>query len=109
MFHVSQLKKFAENITFRPHPRCNVDYENKSLKNKEIPLVMVLWEESQPIEASWEMESGIWESYPYLFSYVMNPNTLHTHMLCVKFEMRGREANEGERFIVHMAVEFVLM
>lgn len=67
MFHVSQLKKFAENITFQPHPRCNVDYEKKSLKNKEIPLVMVLWEESQPIEASWEMESGIWESYPYLF------------------------------------------
>ena len=39
------------------------------LRNKEIPLVKVLWEYHKEEEATWELESKILEKYPYLFEF----------------------------------------
>lgn len=60
VFHVSQLQKFVLDhfhpillytievvsyLTFQPQPSRVVDYVVKSLRNKEISLVKVLWED----------------------------------------------------------------
>src|ERR1043165_5615110 len=82
IFHVSQLRKFVSDsfhpilldaveiepdLSFQPQPVRVLEYASKSLRNKEIPLVKILWEESRPEEATWELEAEMRESYPYLF------------------------------------------
>ncbi|XP_058758681.1 uncharacterized protein LOC131631939 [Vicia villosa] len=82
VFHVSQLRKFVPDpfhpilsdaveiepdLPFQPQPARILEYASKSLRNKEIPLVKVLWEESRPEEATWELEAEMRESYPHLF------------------------------------------
>ena len=39
----------------------------KSLRNKFIPMVKILWDESTPEEVTWKMESEIMDQFPYLF------------------------------------------
>jgi len=83
VFHVSQLKKFILNpfepveldsaelksdLTFQPEPDQIVDRDVKSLWNKEIPLVKVVWKGSPDGEATWELESEMLNQYPQLFS-----------------------------------------
>ena len=68
VFHVSQLRKFVPDsfhpilldaveiepsISFQPKPFRVLEYASKSLRNKEIPLVKFLWEESRLKEATW--------------------------------------------------------
>ncbi|XP_058741752.1 uncharacterized protein LOC131614143 [Vicia villosa] len=82
VFHVSQLRKFVPDsfhpvlpdtievepdLSFQPQPCRILEYASKSLRSKEIPLVKVLWEESRPEEATWELESEMRELYPHLF------------------------------------------
>jgi hypothetical protein len=82
VFHVSQLKKYIpdpfqplafetvelrSDLTFQPQPIQVVDRSIKTLRNKEIPLVKVIWEGSPPGEATWELESKMMETYPHLF------------------------------------------
>ncbi|XP_058752462.1 uncharacterized protein LOC131625637 [Vicia villosa] len=55
------------DLSFQPQPCRILEYASKSLRNKEIPLVKVLWEESRPDEATWELESEMRELYPHLF------------------------------------------
>lgn len=86
VFHVSQLQKFIpdplqpvlldtveveKDIYFKPQPIQNINRVSKILRNKEIPLVKDLWEGSHPVEATWELESKMRESNPYLFQ--LNP------------------------------------
>jgi hypothetical protein len=83
VFHVSQLKKYIpdpfqpveldsielkSDFTFQPKPERIVDRDVKSLKNKEIPIVKVLWKGSPDSEAKWELESEMMNQYPHLFS-----------------------------------------
>ncbi|XP_050902434.1 uncharacterized protein LOC127113342 [Lathyrus oleraceus] len=85
VFHVSQLRKFIadslhpilpdsveveEDLTFRPLPSCITRREVKVLRNKEIPLVKVQWDESHPSDATWELESEMREAYAHLFQKV---------------------------------------
>ncbi|XP_050889368.1 uncharacterized protein LOC127094594 [Lathyrus oleraceus] len=82
VFHVSQLRKFIPNslqhilpdsieveshLTSEPLPSGIVGWEIKVLRNKEIPLVKIQWDESHPGDATWELESEMREVYPYLF------------------------------------------
>ncbi|XP_058756484.1 uncharacterized protein LOC131629722 [Vicia villosa] len=82
VFHVSQLRKFVPDsfhpilpdtievepdLSFQPKPCRILEHASKSLRSKEIPLVKVLWEESRPDEATWELESEMRELYPHLF------------------------------------------
>lgn len=59
--------KWKENLSFKPQPSRIVGPETKVLRNKEIPLVKVQWEELHMGEATWELDSKMWEVYPYLF------------------------------------------
>ncbi|XP_058759538.1 uncharacterized protein LOC131632826 [Vicia villosa] len=81
VFHVSQMRKFEPDsfhhilpdtievepdLSFQLKPCRILEYASKSLRSKEIPLVKVLWEESRADEATWELESEMWELYPHL-------------------------------------------
>jgi len=83
VFHVSQLEKFILNpfepveldsvdlksdLTFQPEPDRIVDRDVKSLRNKEIPLMKVVWKGSADGEATWELESEMLNQYSQLFS-----------------------------------------
>ncbi|XP_058763965.1 uncharacterized protein LOC131637393 [Vicia villosa] len=82
VFHVSQLRRFVPDtfrpilpdsvevepdLSYDPQPCGILEYASRSLRNKEIPLVKVLWDETRPEEAMWELESEMRESYPQLF------------------------------------------
>lgn len=82
VFHVSQLKKYIPNpfqplsydtiplrpnLTFQPMPVQVVDHSLKTLRNKTIPMVKVIWEGSTPEEATWELEEDMRKEYSYLF------------------------------------------
>ncbi|XP_050918526.1 uncharacterized protein LOC127135948 [Lathyrus oleraceus] len=79
VFHVSQLQKFImdslqpilpgsieveASLTLEPLPNRIVGPEIKVLRNKEIPLVKVQWDESYLGDATWELESEMREVYP---------------------------------------------
>ena len=83
VFHVSQLRKYIpdpshiispetvqlkENLTYEAMPVKIVDRQSKLLRGKAIPLVKVIWSEWDDGEATWELESKMQESYPYLFN-----------------------------------------
>ncbi|XP_058784742.1 uncharacterized protein LOC131659586 [Vicia villosa] len=55
------------DLSFQPNLCRILEYASKSLRSKEIPIVKVLWEESRPDEATWELESEMRELYPHLF------------------------------------------
>lgn len=72
VFHVSQLRKFipdlfqpilldivevTSDLTFQPQLSRIVDHSVKFLRNKEILLVKVVWEEYHPGESTWELEA----------------------------------------------------
>ena len=44
-----------------------LDFKVKTLRNKEIPLVKVLWRNQTVKEATWERESDMRASYTELF------------------------------------------
>ncbi|XP_071917583.1 uncharacterized protein [Coffea arabica] len=83
VFHVSMLKKYHPNYSHVLQPESieideTLTYEEKSvklldkkvkeLKNKQIPLVKVLWKNHGLEEATWEVEEAIREKYPDLFA-----------------------------------------
>ncbi|KAK2403898.1 putative mitochondrial protein [Trifolium repens] len=83
MFHVSQLRKYIPDpyrpveleqidlqpdLTYQPDPVRIVERDAKILRNKRIPIVKVEWAQSPDGEFTWELESDMRKSYPYLFS-----------------------------------------
>ena len=71
MFHVSLLQKYRyddshnlplqdvqvqSNFTFDEEPKAILDREVKQLRNKQVPLVKVLWKYHGMEEATWELE-----------------------------------------------------
>ena len=42
--------------------------EVKELRNKQIPLVKVLWRNHKTEEATWEIEEVMWQQYPTLLN-----------------------------------------
>ena len=82
VFHVSMLKKHVsdvnqviepqtvqvqEDLSYESQPIQIIDQEVKKLRNKEIPLVKVLWQSQQFEEATWEREDDMRQKYPQLF------------------------------------------
>ncbi|KAL5544124.1 hypothetical protein UlMin_007908 [Ulmus minor] len=82
VFHVSMLKKYVsdkshvleqepieihEDLSFEEKPMQILDYKIKTLRNKDIPLVKVLWRNQKTEEATWEREDEMRTSYPELF------------------------------------------
>ena len=82
VFHVSMLKKYVpdkshvleqepieihEDLSLQEKPVQILDFKVKTLRNKEIPLVKVLWRNQTVEEATWEREADMRASYPELF------------------------------------------
>ncbi|KAL5573095.1 hypothetical protein UlMin_022693 [Ulmus minor] len=82
VFHVSMLKKYVqdpshvlehepievhEDLTYEEKPVQILDRKEKTLRNKVIPLVKVLWRNHKIEEATWEREDEMREKYPNLF------------------------------------------
>ncbi|XP_050916532.1 uncharacterized protein LOC127131662 [Lathyrus oleraceus] len=92
IFHVSQLRKFIPDslqpilpdsievevdLTSGPLPSRIAGREVKVLKNKEIPLIKVQWDESDPGDATCELESEMREAYPHLFQLSIGINRVN--------------------------------
>ena len=82
VFHVSMLKKYVpdtshileqepielhEDLTYEEKPVQILDRKTKTLRNKEIPLVKVLWRNQKMEEATWEREDEMRIAHPELF------------------------------------------
>ncbi|KAL0540047.1 hypothetical protein IC582_024275 [Cucumis melo] len=82
VFHVSMLRKYVpdpshvvdyepleidENLSYTEQPVEMLAREVKTLRNKEIPLVKVLWRNHRIEEATWEREDDMRSRYPELF------------------------------------------
>ena len=82
VFHISMLKKYVsekshipeqepfenhEYLSFEEKPVRILDYKIKTLRNKEIPLVKVLWQNQKTEEAIWDREEEMRISHLELF------------------------------------------
>ncbi|KAL4016747.1 hypothetical protein IC575_024404 [Cucumis melo] len=82
VFHVSMLRKYVsdpshvvdckplkidENLSYTEQLVEVLAREVKMLRNREIPLVKVLWRNHKVEEATWEREDGMKARYPELF------------------------------------------
>ncbi|XP_074562535.1 uncharacterized protein LOC141819063 [Curcuma longa] len=82
VFHVSMLKKcipnadkviepqavqIQEDLSYESRPVQILDRDVKKLRNKEVPLVKVLWRNQQSEEITWEREEDMKRRYPELF------------------------------------------
>ena len=57
-----------EDFTFDEEPKAILDHEIRQLRNKQVPLVKVLWKHHSMEGATWEQESTMRVQYPHLFS-----------------------------------------
>ena len=46
---------------------CMLEKREISLRNRTIGQVKVKWKHLSPEEATWELESHMWDAYPILF------------------------------------------
>ena len=53
-----------EDFTFDEEPKAILDREITQLRNKQVPLVKVLWQHHEMGEATWEPESTMRAEYP---------------------------------------------
>ena len=82
VFHVSMLKKYVpdpthvlehepievhEDLAYEEQPVQILDRKEKTIRNKAIPLVKVLWRNHKVEEATWEREDEMRAKYPHLF------------------------------------------
>ena len=87
VFHVSMLQKYRfdeshilliqdvqvqSDFTYDEKPKAILAREVKQLRNKQVPLVMVLWQHHCMEEATWEPESTMRAQYPQPFSSGIN-------------------------------------
>ncbi|KAL5554966.1 hypothetical protein UlMin_037202 [Ulmus minor] len=90
VFHVSMLKKYVsdpshvlehepiqvnEDLTYEEKPVQILDRKDKTLRNKVIPLVKVLWRNHKIEEATWEREDDMRINYPELFQIFGDENS----------------------------------
>ena len=83
VFHVSMLRKYVqspshvidyeplvvrEDMTYEEQPVEILDMMDKTLRNKIVSLVKVLWHNHSVEEATWEREEEMREKYPHLFA-----------------------------------------
>ena len=54
-------------MSYEEKPVEILDRKTKSLRNKEIPLIKVLWRNHKIEEATWEREDAMRMNYPELF------------------------------------------
>ncbi|XP_020254273.1 uncharacterized protein LOC109831353 [Asparagus officinalis] len=82
VFHVSRLRKYfgdpsdvvdfseievRSGLTYEKQPVAILDRREKTLRNKIVSLVRVMWYPDSPGESTWETESEMRQRYPHLF------------------------------------------
>ena len=82
VFHVSMLRRYrsdpshvikdseveiSENLSYMEEPIKIVDHKIKELRNREIPMVKVVWKNHGIEEVTWETAEKMKRSYPQLF------------------------------------------
>ena len=82
VFHVSMLRRYrsdpthvlkdqaieiSNNLSYMEEPVSIVDYKVKQLRNREIPIVKVIWRNHSTEQATWETEEKMRKEYPHLF------------------------------------------
>ncbi|XP_073151887.1 uncharacterized protein [Henckelia pumila] len=82
VFHISMLRKYVENpshvirhepvdwmpdLSYEEMPVQILDRQIRRLRNREIPMVKVLWRTQLVEEATWETEHDMRACYPELF------------------------------------------
>ena len=87
VFPVSMLRKYRsdeshillvqeiqvhEDLSYDEEPKANLAREVKQLRNKQVPLVKVLWKHHGREEATWELETTMRAQYSQLFESGMN-------------------------------------
>ena len=87
VFHVSMLRKYRsdeshilpvqeiqvqEDFSYDEEPKAILDREVKQLRNKQVPLVKVLWQHHGREEDTWEPKVTMRAQYPQLFDSGMN-------------------------------------
>ena len=60
------------DFTYGEEPKAILAREVKQLRNKQVPLVKVLWQPHDTEEATWEPESTMRAQYPQLFNSGIN-------------------------------------
>ena len=83
VFHVSMLWRYRsdeshilpvkeiqvqEDLSYDEEPKAILAREVKQLRNKQVPLVKVLWKHHGREEATWEPKATIKAQYPQLFT-----------------------------------------
>ena len=61
-----------EDFSYDEEPKTILAREMKQLRNKQVPLVKVLWQYHDREEAIWEPEATMRAQYPQLFESGMN-------------------------------------
>lgn len=66
------LRKYVRDptqldLSYEEAPMCIIAQNVQKLRNKEIPLVKVLWQHHSVEEATWEREVEMRAKYPQLF------------------------------------------
>ena len=61
-----------EDLSYDEEPKTILAREVKQLRNKQVPLVKVLWQHHGGEEATWEPEATMRAQYPQLFESGMN-------------------------------------
>ena len=87
VFHVSMLRRcrsdeshillvqeiqVQKDLSYDEEPKAILAREVKQLRNKQVPLVKVLWQHHGREEATWELEVTMRAQYPQLFELGMN-------------------------------------
>ncbi len=65
--HILPVEEIEVNLTYEEEPIEILAYEVKQLRNKQIPLVKVLWNHHVGQEATWEREEDMRRQHPQLF------------------------------------------
>src|SRR5262249_40280737 len=83
VFHISMLRKYipdsthvlkapdieiTEDLSYEEIPFAIVDRQIRKLRNKEIPMIKVQWQNHGMDECTWETEQSMRAKYPQLFS-----------------------------------------
>ena len=58
--------------SYDEEPKAILAREVKQLRNKQVPVVKVLWQHHGMEEATWELETTMRVQYPQLFNSSMN-------------------------------------
>jgi len=87
VFHISQLRKYTPDpnpaivsepieitagLVYEEQPIQILDRRINQLRNKQLPLVKVLWSNHTSQEATWEIEEEMKAKYPQLFEVIFH-------------------------------------